>query len=94
LRHPQLVQDFSERLAARLGLPFLPALEKARETEAQKEMQNRFHQCHNLDGAFEVRPDLIPAGAVLLVDDVSDSGWTLALISALLRVGAGRKLTI
>lgn len=85
LRHPQLVQDFSERLAARLGLPFLPALEKARETEAQKEMQNRFHQCHNLDGAFEVRPDLIPAGAVLLVDDVSDSGWTLALISALLR---------
>ena len=85
LRHPGLVQDFAERLAVKLELPFTKAVLKVRETEAQKGMQNRFHQCHNLDGAFEVRPDLIPAGAVLLVDDVADSGWTLALISALLR---------
>lgn len=84
-RHPRLVQDFTERLAATLGLPFVPAVEKVRETEAQKGMENRYHQCHNLDGAFQVRAGLIPAGAVLLVDDVADSGWTLALISALLR---------
>lgn len=84
-RHPRLVQDFAEKLAARLSLPFLPAVEKVRETEAQKGMENRYHQCHNLDGAFQVLAGLIPAGAVLLVDDVADSGWTLALISALLR---------
>jgi ATP-dependent DNA helicase RecQ len=79
------VQDFAERLAARLELPFVQAVDKVRETEAQKGMQNRFHQCYNLDGAFQVRAGLIPAGAALLVDDVADSGWTLALISALLR---------
>jgi ATP-dependent DNA helicase RecQ len=84
-RYPRLVLDFAERLAARLGLPFVPAVEKIRETEAQKGMQNRYHQCHNLDGAFQVRAGLIPAGAVLLVDDVVDSGWTLTLVAALLR---------
>jgi ATP-dependent DNA helicase RecQ len=54
-------------------------------------MENRYHQCHNLDGAFAVAasvPEL--AGPVLLVDDVFDSGWTLTLAAALLRqAGSG-----
>lgn len=85
IRHPRLVQDFAERLAAKLGLSFFAAVEKIRETPAQKGMENRFHQCRNLDGAFRVVEGSFPRGAVLLVDDVSDSGWTLALVSALLR---------
>lgn len=84
-RHPTLVADFSARLAAALGLPFYPVLRKARETEPQKNMENRFHQCHNLDGAFEVLPQAGIDGPVLLVDDVVDSAWTLTLAAALLR---------
>lgn len=85
LRHPELVPDFARRLADALGIPFREALQKARETEPQKQMENRFHQCHNLDGAFAVVPDLCYSEPALLVDDVVDSAWTLTLASALLR---------
>lgn len=90
-RHPELVLDFAKRLAATLGIPFRPVLIKTRHTEEQKGMANRYHQCHNLDGAFAVQT-LGPedAGPVLLVDDVFDSGWTLTLAVALLRqAGSG-----
>ncbi|MCU0757388.1 MAG: RecQ family ATP-dependent DNA helicase [Xanthomonadales bacterium] len=90
LRHPDLVPDFARRLAAALGLPFQPVVVKVRETEPQKQMENSFHQCHNLDGAFRINP--VPPGRqpVLLVDDLVDSGWTFTLVAALLRRhGAG-----
>ena len=90
-RHPELVPNFAMRLATALGIPFRPALIKARHTEEQKGMENRYHQCHNLDGAFAVQasgPEF--AGPVLLVDDVFDSGWTLTLSVAVLRqAGSG-----
>jgi ATP-dependent DNA helicase RecQ len=51
--------------------------------------QNRFHQCRNLDGVFQVAEE-VPSGAVLLVDDVIDSGWTVTVLAALLRrAGSG-----
>lgn len=83
-RHPTLVADFAARLACALELPFLPVIAKSRETEPQKNMENRFHQCHNLDGAFEVHVQPGTEAPVLLVDDVVDSAWTLTLASALL----------
>lgn len=85
LRHPELVPDFARRLAVALGLPFRDAVQKVRETEPQKRMENRFHQSCNLDGAFVVDPDLCYCDPVLLVDDAVDSAWTLTLASALLR---------
>jgi ATP-dependent DNA helicase RecQ len=84
-RHPTLVPDFAARLAAALGVPFRPVIQKSRETEPQKNMENRFHQCKNLDGAFTVHPEAGTEDAVLLVDDVVDSAWTLTLAAALLR---------
>src|SRR5216683_3049343 len=39
-RKPLLVSDFARRLAALLGIPFLPVIDKARETEPQKRMEN------------------------------------------------------
>lgn len=84
-RHPNLVPDFAARLAAALGVPFRAVIQKTRETEQQKEMENRYHQCNNLDGAFTVQRSSILKGAVLLVDDVVDSAWTLTLAAALLR---------
>ncbi|MCC6748395.1 MAG: RecQ family ATP-dependent DNA helicase [Deltaproteobacteria bacterium] len=93
-RHPELVPDFARRLAARLGLPFVPAVRKVRDNAPQKEQQNRFQQCQNLDGVFAVEEG-IPPGPVLLVDDIVDSGWTLTVIAALLRrAGSGPVLPV
>ena len=85
---PDLVPDFAERLGNRLGLPFLPLVEKAKDNEPQKAQQNRFHQCRNLDGVFSIvgKP---PADPVLLVDDVVDSAWTMTVVAALLRRAGG-----
>ena len=82
--HPTLVPDFSERLANRLGLPFLNIIQKVRDNEPQKNQQNSFHQCRNLDGAFAIS-GTIPRTPVLLVDDIIDSGWTATVLAALLR---------
>jgi ATP-dependent DNA helicase RecQ len=91
LRHPDLVPNFAARLAAALSLPYYPVLHKVRETQPQKKMQNRYHQCVNLNGAFAVHANGIDiSGPVLLVDDICDSGWTLTIASALLRqAGSG-----
>ena len=84
-RKPLLVLDFARRLAALLGIPFLPVIEKARETEPQKRMENSAQQVHNLLGAFSVGRGIL-AAPVILVDDVIDSGWTMTVIAALLRI--------
>lgn len=88
-RHPTLVPDFARRLATRLQLPFVPAIIKVQDHQPQKLQQNRYHQCHNLDGVFAVGA-AIPSGPVLLVDDMVDSAWTLTVVAALLRqAGSG-----
>lgn len=84
LKHLDLVPDFARRLAAKLGLPFIDAIEKVVDNPPQKMQQNRFHQCQNLDGAFVITPPLMP-GPALLVDDIVDSAWTLTVLTALLR---------
>lgn len=87
--HPTLVPDFTQRLAQWLDLPFVEAISKVCDNEPQKMQQNRFHQCRNLDGVFQVSAAL-PSGAVLLVDDMIDSGWTMTVLGALLqRAGSG-----
>ena len=82
--HPTLVPDFAQRLANRLGLPFLNVIQKVRNNEPQKNQQNSFHQCRNLDGAFAIS-GTIPQTPVLLVDDIIDSRWTVTVLAALLR---------
>lgn len=84
-RHPALVSGFAQRLAAQLGIPFLSVVDKARETEPQKRMENSAQQVRNLLGAFSVERGILSA-PVILVDDVIDSGWTMTLIAALLRM--------
>jgi len=88
-RHPELVPDFARRLASALNLPFRPVIAKIRENRPQKEQQNRYHQCRNLDGVFGVEEN-IESGPVLLVDDAHDSGWTATVAAVLLRqAGSG-----
>lgn len=67
----------------------MPIVTKTRHNEPQKTQQNRFHQCRNLDGVFQIDGS-IPDGPVLLLDDIVDSGWTMTVIAALLRqAGSG-----
>jgi ATP-dependent DNA helicase RecQ len=84
LRSGALVPDFGERLAAALGLPFAPVLERTGDGPPQREMANAAQQVANVRGQFAVRGEL-PGGPCLLVDDVRFSGWTLAMIAGQLR---------
>lgn len=83
-RHPTLVNDFSERLASKLGMPFLPILVRSGEPPEQKTMQNSTMQARNVIGTLALNGN-IPSGPVLLVDDIIDSGWTLTMAGYLLR---------
>ena len=85
LRHPELVPHFARRLAKRLGIAFVPAVQKVQENRQQKEMNNSFQQASNLDGVFSVDEDAVPEGPAFLVDDMLDSRWTFTVVAALLR---------
>ena len=87
-----LVPDFVRRLAALLGWPCSEPVVKVRSTQPQKLMQNSAQQLRNLDGAYEVRGPA-PAGPVLLVDDVSDSRWTMTVIADVLAKAGVREIT-
>ncbi len=88
LRRPTLVQDFAARLATSLNLPFHVALTKTDNRPEQKTMANSTQQARNIDGSLAMSGDSIPAGPVLLVDDMVDSRWTLT-VSAWLLAQAG-----
>ena len=90
LRHPHLVPDFARRLSSELGLPFQNAIVKTQIRPEQKTMANSTQQARNVDGSFAVTDQPLPAGPVLLVDDMVDSRWTLTVAAWLLRTkGSG-----
>lgn len=86
LRHPDLVPDFARRLAAAMGLPFQNVLMKTDARPEQKTMANSTQQARNLDGSLQLNGQPLLPGAVLLVDDMVDSRWTLAVSAWLLRM--------
>jgi ATP-dependent DNA helicase RecQ len=57
---------------------------KVRENKPQKNMGNSYQQVKNLDGVFKISEGVnhLPC---ILVDDMTDSGWTITVVSALLR---------
>ena len=85
LRHPELVPNFAQRLAAALGLPFHMVIEKTDARPEQKTMANSTQQARNIDGSLALNGQPIPPGPVLLVDDMVDSRWTLTVSAWLLR---------
>lgn len=84
LNHRTLVPDFAQRLARKLNIPFYEVITKVSHNNPQKTMQNSYHQCHNLDGAFNIE-NIQSTDAVFLVDDIVDSRWTFTVLAALLR---------
>ncbi|HPG47219.1 MAG TPA: DEAD/DEAH box helicase [bacterium] len=91
LRHPDLVPDFARRLAAALELPFHPVLIRLEERPEQKHMANSVQQARNMDGSLDLAMQKLPPTAVLLIDDMVDSRWTMTVAAWLLRShGSGR----
>ena len=87
LRHPDLVPNFAQRVAAALGLPFYKVLEKTDNRPEQKTMANSTQQARNIDGSLALNDQSVPHGPVLLIDDMVDSRWTLTVSAWLLRRG-------
>ena len=85
LRSPGLVQTFAARLAALLDIPHKNVVEKVRETQPQKSMQNSHQQYRNVRDAFTIHQP-VPSGPVLLVNDIVDSKWTFTVVGGQLRV--------
>lgn len=85
ISHPELVPDFAQRLAESVGLPFHSVLTKTDGRPEQKLMANDVQQARNVDGSFTVSQRALPCGAVLLIDDMVDSGWTMTVATIVLR---------
>ncbi len=85
IRTPSLLEDFAQRLARVLNIPFVLCIKKIIDTPPQREMGNGFMRAKNLDGAFEINPKLVIQGPCLLLDDTIDTGWTMTVLAALLR---------
>lgn len=87
-QHGSALERFARRLAAALGIEAVEGVRRKTPRPPQKAMDTKQAQCMNAWGAFaavEVRH-----GIGLLVDDVVDSGWTLAAIGVELRAkGSG-----
>lgn len=81
--HGKAVERFARRLAEALGIEAVEAVRRKEHRAPQKAMGTKESQFLNAWGAFEVLT--ARKGNCLLVDDVVDSGWTLAVIGLELR---------
>ncbi|MGW1430137.1 RecQ family ATP-dependent DNA helicase [Streptomyces sp. NPDC002431] len=91
LARPRLVGSLAEGIASVGRLPFLGTLAYTGPDGAHAARRsNSAQRLKGLSGAFAVPEELADAlartpGPVLLVDDATDSGWTLAVAARLLR---------
>ncbi|MGV9940039.1 RecQ family ATP-dependent DNA helicase [Streptomyces sp. NPDC003401] len=95
LARPQLVGSLAQGIAAVGRLPYLGALTYTGQGGAHAvRRSNSAQRLRALSEAFTVSGELAAAlaaspGPVLLVDDYTDSGWTLAVAARLLRRAGG-----
>ncbi|WP_422751138.1 DEAD/DEAH box helicase [Micromonospora sp. WMMD1219] len=87
---PLLVGSLAERIAAVGRLPLLGRVDPTGPAGAGGPRGNSAQRVRALHDAFRVPDDLAGAlpgldGPVLLVDDLVDSGWTMAMVARLLR---------
>lgn len=87
LRRPSLVKEFAIELANKLGIICVDTIEKMKDTDEQKLMQNSEMQLKNLTGVFRIREDSIPKiknKNVYIIDDMVDSRWTFTICGGIL----------
>jgi ATP-dependent DNA helicase RecQ len=90
---PQLVGSLAQGIASVGRLPFLGTLAYTGAHAARR--SNSAQRLAALSAAFAVPPEMADAlasspGPVLLVDDYTDSGWTLAVAARLLRLAGSQ----
>ena len=85
-----LVEMFARQVADLLGIAYLPVLAKVRATQEQKHLHNWLQKAENVKGAFSVRsPESITGRALILIDDIYDSGYILREVGkTLMQAGA------
>ena len=83
--------DALEGLGRRLGVPFVPLVERVADRPPQREMANAAQQAANVRGAFRVTANP-PPGTGVLLDDRRMSGWTLAMVGGQLRRAGARRV--
>lgn len=88
---PRLVQSLAARIAAIGRLPMLGTMTRVRHEPANTGRSNSAQRLKSVYRAFSVEGVTITAGApVLLVDDRTDSGWTITEATRVLReAGSG-----
>lgn len=90
------VKRLAQDVASRLGLPFAEALTIAETRRPQRELRSAFSKKTNVEGKFRV--SLLSAfenRAILLIDDYTDSHYTLAEAAKMLkRAGAASVLPL
>ena len=93
---PRLVGSLAERIASVGRLPLLGTLDLVRDTPSGAGRSNSAQRLRAVRGAFTVPAGLhLDGGPVLLVDDRTDSGWTLTEAARVLReAGAGAVLPL
>src|SRR6185312_3622840 len=91
---PELVRSVAERLAGKGKLPYLGVVEHA--GPSSRGRSNGAQRLRAIYGTFKIPNEMravLPESAgkpILLVDDMMDSGWTMTMITYLLReAGAG-----
>ncbi|KUN33141.1 recombinase RecQ [Streptomyces longwoodensis] len=98
LSRPQLVGSLAQGIASVGRLPFLGTMAYTGPDGAHAARRsNSAQRLRALSGAFAVPQELAEAiaaapGPVLLVDDYTDSGWTLAVAARLLRRAGGEQV--
>jgi len=89
LRNPNLVRDFTIRLAEKLNLIYVDAIVKSKDVKCQKELNNSYMQYMNANDSFEIKE--VRSDNVLLVDDMVDSRWTFTTCGyKLIKNGSGK----
>ena len=83
----------AEELAAHLGMCAEPLLVKARDTKAQSTLSGASERRANVLGVYSLRPDVnVDEKRVLLVDDVTTTGATLAECARVLRTAGAAEV--
>jgi ATP-dependent DNA helicase RecQ len=88
-RHPQLIHTLAEHIARVGRLPLLGAVSSSHESGAGARA-NSAQRVRTLYDTFDLPPEVAGemsslGGPVLLVDDIVDSGWTMAMAGRVLR---------
>jgi len=92
-RHPLLVDSVARGLASAGRLQYLGALDLVGEGPKGESGGNSAYRLAGVWSAFSVGALELPAGPILLVDDLADSRWTLTVAARLLlKAGASSVL--